>query len=1332
LTCAWAKSYWHLRGFPTSEIEYATIAPAGAGVSLSKLTTQDRTPFPILDISPTLAIASNGNIAFAWTRQYPHWQPGPVDCAVENVAYAVVSGSGQVVKSPNVLTGNGQEYCPTQPRVSTARDLAPVVAATDDDRFFVAWQRQAYDGGFFNDVYYAVLDVNGNPLLPPTALVTDTNGATGTGYLNARLFSLAGARMLVLWDDTHNLSFAVLSSAGAVVRGPEALNTGGSNNGRADAAISSNGDVLIAWIQDNMVAYTILNAALQSVRPATRLNDPLSQASDAVSAAITAQGQWVLTWHDDAGSALHYALLASAGQILTPPMPFHQAHEDWIAVNRQGYGLVPTDFTYVAPAPTPTPAGLAPRTVLAELFSISVESLCAGPQGALSRLVDAYGPSQLAALQYFPSSDDLGSPAADLRAYLYRVFRSPLLVWDGAQILSTGSADPHDARIQKQYRGIIEFERAQPSRLTLSLEASFTQNRTAIGWTATVHPLTDAIGSNLLFDCFVYEDPVTYALQDRTATARFIVRDLSLERPLNLTTQETQVVTGSVSLQPGWTREHLGLIALVQDRTSYQVLQSVVKPMVAQATPTPTPAGASHVVTLQQGLNGYTGTSDTYLSSGEPNRNFESPPGPPRLQVKGDGSCASLIRFDLPEELRGRTIVSATLQLLTRYRANSISCSVGAYRVHRAWLADQATWVNATRTQAWGFPGIWPVDSDQTPLDQVQLSSDDAWYDLDVTQAVRDWTADSASNDGLLLRSTVINAATYHFSSSEDNVQAFHPRLVIVWGEPEVTPQATATPITPTPTSTPSIVEITLQQGLNAYTGTSDTYISSSESNRNFESPPGPPRLQVKGDGTCASLIRFDLPEELRGRTIVSATLQLLTRYRANSMSCSVGAYRVHRAWLADQATWVNATRTQAWGFPGIWPVDSDQTPLDQVQLSSDNAWYDLDVTQAVREWTPDWENNYGLLLRSASANAATYQFASSDDNVAMFHPKLVIVYDRSIGTPAPTATPTATSTPTRTRSPTPTRGPTRTQTPLPLQWTLQQGRAGYAGTQDTYIAAAGPDTNYSHEQRLLVKGDGLLDPLIRFELPPDLRGYAIIDATLELFARGRDKVVPCVVAVYRMRRTWHAGEATWLRATTREGWNRPGLGPGLDYDSAPLNEVQLSSANDWYAWHITQAVRDWIADPSSNYGLCLRSGSSGAVTYELASSEHYQQDSRPRLVILYGEPTATPTATVTSTPMPTATQTASPTTPSPSPSATQRPSPTVTATASPTTTQTASPSPSVTPEATATPAPSRTPTRTPTTASWIVHLPIVIKEHSLGSQPDAWRRVGPHFWTFR
>jgi hypothetical protein len=769
---------------------------------------------------------------------------------VENVAYAVVSGSGQVVKSPNVLTGNGQEYCPTQPRVSTARDLAPVVAATDDDRFFVAWQRQAYDGGYFNDVYYAVLDVNGNPLLPPTALVTDTHGATGTGYLNARLLGLAGARMLVLWDDTHNLSFAVLSSAGAVVRGPEALTTGGSSNGRADAAISSNGDVLIAWIQDNAVAYALLNASLQSVRPATRLNDPPSQASDAVSVAVTAQGQWVLSWQDDAGSALYYALLASDGQILTPPMPFHQAHEDWIAVNRQGYGLAPTDFAYVAPAPTPTPAGLAPRTVLAELFSTSVESLCAGPQGALSRLVDAYGPAQLAALQYFPSSDRLGSPAADLRAYLYRVFRSPLSVWDGAQILSTGSADPNDARIQKQYRGIIEFERAQPSRLTLSLEASFTQNRTAIGWTATVHPLTDAIGSNLFFDCFVYEDPVTYALQDRTASARFIVRDLPLERPLDLTTQEAQVITGTANLQPGWTCEHLGLVALVQDRTSYQVLQAVVKPMVAQATPTPTPAGASHVVTLQQGLNGYTGTSDTYVSSGEPNRNFESPPSPPRLHVKGDGSLAPLIRFDLPEELRDRTIVSATLRLLTRYQAKPMSCGVGVYRVHRAWLADQATWINATRAQAWGFPGVWPVDSDPTPMDEVQLSSDNAWYDLDVTQAVRDWTADSASNDGLLLRSTVINAATYQFASSEDNVQVYRPMLVIVWSEPETTPQATATPSTPTLTPTPPILEITLQQGLDAYTGTSDTYLSSSEPNRNLESPPGPPRLQVKGDGS--------------------------------------------------------------------------------------------------------------------------------------------------------------------------------------------------------------------------------------------------------------------------------------------------------------------------------------------------------------------------------------------------------------------------------------------------------------------------------------------------
>jgi hypothetical protein len=191
----------------------------------------------------------------------------------------------------------------------------------------------------------------------------------------------------------------------------------------------------------------------------------------------------------------------------------------------------------------------------------------------------------------------------------------------------------------------------------------------------------------------------------------------------------------------------------------------------------------------------------------------------------------------------------------------------------------------------------------------------------------------------------------------------------------------------------------------------------------------------VKGDGSYASLIRFALPDDLRGRNILAATLQLLTVHQDKPLPCEVGAYRVQRPWRADEATWLNATDTDTWSHPGIWPVDCDPLPLAEQQLSSDNAWYHFDVTQAVRDWLNEADSNYGLLLRSGESGPVTYHFASSEANVQEHRPKLVIIYSK------PTATPTATVTSTATRSLTPTetlrpsRTPTSTETPTSAPW---------------------------------------------------------------------------------------------------------------------------------------------------------------------------------------------------------------------------------------------------------------------------------------------------------
>lgn len=1344
LISTWSKSYWHRRGFPAGEIQYATILPSTAGQGLHKVTDQANAVFPIVDVSPTLAIAQDGNIAFAWTRQYPQWMPGPIACTTENVLYAVRSSSGEAVTQPTRLSGNAEVYCPTQPRTGTARDFAAVVAATDDDRFVIAWHRERYDGSFYNDIYYAVVDAEGNLLRSRTELAGDTVGSPETGNFNPRLLALPGAQVLVLWEYPPDIQYAVLNSAGEVTRAATSLTSQwGGNNQHADAVVLPNGNILVAWNRDGTVAYAVLNPEFETVLPAAFLDNPWSDSNDAVSVAATPQGQVVVTWQDSMSTSLYYALLASDGQVITPPMPFRQPHEEWITVNKRGYGQAVADFAYAAPTPTPTPAGLAPRTVLAELFSSASEPLCTAPENTLSELVGEYGPSQLGMLQYFPSTQPPGSDASDWRAYLYRVIWSPMAFFNGTEPSREGSEDPNDSRIYKQYRGMVEFERTKPSPLAMSLDAEFRLNPPGpvqIEWTATIEALTDVAGSDLTFECLVYEDPVAYTLDNQTKQARYVVRTQSAREPLTISAGERRVLHDTVPLLPDWNPDNLGLIALAQDRNTLEVVQAVRRRVPPLTMPTPTP-GPTAQVTLQQGLAGYTGTSDTYIRALEPNTNYESPPNPPRLLVKGDGSIASLIRFELPDGLRGLNIQAASLQLRARYRDKSLPCLVEVHRMGRPWLADQATWLNATSTEQWGYPGVWPADCGLLPLAERVLISEDQWYDVDVTQEVLDWLANPDSNHGFLLRGTTCGAVTYHFASAEDNSQESRPKLVIVYSEPTPTPGPTITPGGPTLTPTqPPIIKTTLQEDLLGYRGTADTYISGAEPSRNFESPPNPPRLHVRGDGSSMPLVRFTLPNQLRGRTILSATLELLARHRDKPMSCLVGAYRLRRPWVAGQATWVNATSAEPWSYPGIWPADCDLIPLSEEQLSSGDAWYSIDLTQAVDDWLADPDSNYGILLRGDSCGSVTYHFSSAEDNVPEYRPRLVIVHTGPGWTPIPTPTrtkaptaspsptasptvsptptktgiptrtptpspsptasptltptPTETGTPTRTPtvSPTATRSPTPTQTPLLFQVTLQQD--GYSGTSDTYISGLEPGKNFEsppNRARLYVKGDGSYASLIRFALPDDLRGRNIHAATLQLRARFRDKTLTCVVGAFRIRRPWLADEATWINATSAEAWSYPGIWP-IDCDALPLAEQLLSSEDAWYHFDIVQAVRDWLANPDTNYGILLRGDVCGSVTYHFASSEEQAPpDFRPKLAIVYSKATVTPTPGGTDTRTPTATEPAGPS---------------------------------------RTPTSTGGPTHTPTLpgVSWRCYLPVAIKTHSAAAQSGEWVWLRRHF----
>ena len=96
-------------------------------------------------------------------------------------------------------------------------------------------------------------------------------------------------------------------------------------------------------------------------------------------------------------------------------------------------------------------------------------------------------------------------------------------------------------------------------------------------------------------------------------------------------------------------------------------------------------------------------------------------------------------------------------------------------------------------------------------------------------------------------------------------------------------------------------------------------------------------------------------------------------------------------------------------------------------------------------------------------------------------------------------------------------------------------------------------------------------------------------------------------------------------------------------YNNVPLAQADIAPAEDtksldktygYKTWTVTNMVKDWIANPSTNYGLLLNSDSSASSNSNryFASSEANDPSQRPKLVITYtvGEDT-TPPGDVTS-----------------------------------------------------------------------------------------------------
>lgn len=204
---------------------------------------------------------------------------------------------------------------------------------------------------------------------------------------------------------------------------------------------------------------------------------------------------------------------------------------------------------------------------------------------------------------------------------------------------------------------------------------------------------------------------------------------------------------------------------------------------------------------------------------------------------------------------------------------------------------------------------------------------------------------------------------------------------------------------------------VTLQQGLNGYTGSADNWIASGNADVN------------KGTGLDVELraasdyglYRFNIFQSEggpvpNGATITSATLSV---YKYAGPDGVFKASRLLKSWTETGSTWNATGNGTPWSTPGAQGAGTDVLASADGQGSVPDAavnncgdgigheicWLNIDVTSGVQAFANGTALNFGWLLQqvSSSSPSAFKDFNSRDiTNFPQYRPKLAITYATS------------------------------------------------------------------------------------------------------------------------------------------------------------------------------------------------------------------------------------------------------------------------------------------------------------------------------------------------
>lgn len=203
-------------------------------------------------------------------------------------------------------------------------------------------------------------------------------------------------------------------------------------------------------------------------------------------------------------------------------------------------------------------------------------------------------------------------------------------------------------------------------------------------------------------------------------------------------------------------------------------------------------------------------------------------------------------------------------------------------------------------------------------------------------------------------------------------------------------PETREVPITPTPT--PNFVTVILQEGLEGYSGTRDSWIDDINQSTNYGSSGS---LAIEANRHKKILIRFELPMLDAGAQLISAQLRFNVSTRTNPTPLEVRLYPLRRGWDEATVNWLQAGSGVSWQRPGAGgSLDRREDILARGTLDANaNSWIEMDVTSIVQYWMEQPGENYGVLIEGIEQGGVGFVLRSSEHAWQPHRPQLVITY---------------------------------------------------------------------------------------------------------------------------------------------------------------------------------------------------------------------------------------------------------------------------------------------------------------------------------------------------